>query len=89
MGPIAESPESQSPSVSPGTPSPVVLSPPSMSPVEDALSFMEFYIKDQIVNLEQWAVDARGLREIRDFHIDELEIYLNLKTSLRFTVGAQ
>ena len=89
VGPIAESPESPSPSVSPGTPSPVALSPPPMSPVEDALPFMEFYTEDEIVILEQWAVDARVPTEIRDFRIEELEIYLNLKTSLRFTIGVQ
>ena len=89
VGPAAESPESPFPPVSPGTPSPVALSPPPVSPVGDALSFMGFYIEDDIVNLEQWAVDSRGLRGTPDFRIEEPETSLDLKTFLRFTLGAQ
>ena len=89
VGPAAESPESPSPAVSPGTPSPVALSPPPVSPVGDALSFMGFYTEDDIVNLEQWAVDSRGFRWTPDFRIEEPEISPNLKTFLRFTIGAQ
>ena len=89
VGPAAETPESPSPPVSPGTPSPVALSPPPLSPLGDALSFMGFYTKDDIANLEQWAVDSRGLKGTPDFHIEEPEIAPNLKTFLRFTIGAQ
>ena len=69
--PAAESPESSSLSVSPGTPSSVALSPPPVPPVGDALSFMGFYTENDIVNLEQWAVDASGLRGTPDFRIEE------------------
>ena len=84
VGPAAESPESPSPSVSPGTASPV-----TVSTLGDAVSFMGFYTEDDIVNLEQWAVDCRGLRGTPDFRREEPEISLNLKTFLRFTMGAQ
>ena len=77
--PAAESPESPSPSVSPGTPSPVAMSPPPVSPVGDALSFLGFYTKDNFVNLEQWAVNSRGLRWTPDYPLEERETSPNLK----------
>ena len=89
VGPAAESLESPSPSVSPATPSLVTLSPPPVSLVGDALSFMGFYTEDDIVNLEQWAVDSGGLRGTPDFRLEKPEISPHLKTFLRFTIGAQ
>ena len=73
--------------MSPGTPSPVALSPPPVFPVGDALFFMRFYTGDDLVNLEKWAVVFRGLRRTPDFHIEEPEISPNLKTFLRFIIG--
>ena len=71
------------------TPSPVALSPAPVSPVGDALSFMGFYTEDDIVNLEKWAIDSRGLWGTPDFRTEEPEISPNLKIFLRFTIGAQ
>ena len=62
VGPIAGSPESSSLSPLPPTPSPPVPSPPQGSPVGNATSFVGFYTHDDIVELEQWAVDARATR---------------------------
>ena len=80
---------SQSPSPSPPTPSPEVPSPPQGSPVGDATSFMGFYTHDDIVDLEQWAVDARAARANPTIYIEEPNLLPNLKTFLRYTLGTQ
>ena len=79
----------QSPSHSPQTPSPPVLSPPQGSPVGDATSFMGFYTHDDVLDLEQWTVDARAARTNPTTRIEEPEVPPNLKTFLRFTLAAQ
>ena len=85
--PPAENP--QSPSPSPQTPSPPVPSPPQGSPVGDATSFMGFFTHDDVVNLEQWTVDARAARANTAAGIEEPEVSPNVKVFLRFTLGAQ
>ena len=87
--PHAENPQSPSPSRQ--TPSPPVPSPPQVSPVGDATSFMGFYNHDDVVDLEQWTVDARAARANPAARIEEPEISPNLKgifeVYIRNTVG--
>ena len=79
----------QSPSPSPQTPSPPVPSPPQGSPVGDVTSFMVFYTHDDVVDLEQWTVDARAPRTNPAIRIEEPELSPNLKFFFRLTLGAQ
>ena len=79
----------QSPSASPQTPSPPVPPPPQGSPVVDATTFMGFYTHDDVVDLEQWTADARAARTNPAVRIEEPEVSPNLKTFLRFPLGAQ
>ena len=78
----------QSPSPSPQTPAPPVRSPPQGSPVGDATSFMGFYTHD-VVDLEQWTVDARATRANPAARIEDPEGSPKLKTFLWYTSGAQ
>ena len=78
VAPPADNP--QSPSPSPQTPSPPVPSPLQGSSVGDATSFMGFYTHDDVVDLEQWTVDARATRTNPAIRIEEREVSLNLKT---------
>ena len=83
--PPADNPQSPSPQ----TPSPPVPSPPRGSPVGDATSFLGFYTHDDVVELEQWTVDARAARTNPAARIEEPEVSPNLKMFLRFRLGAQ
>ena len=85
VGPVADNHAPPSPQ----TPSPPVPSPPQGSPVGDATSFMGFYTHDDVVDLEQWTVDARAARANPAIRIEEPEVSPNLKVFLRFTLGAQ
>ena len=85
VGPVADNPASPSPQ----TPSPPVPSPPQGSLVGDATSFMGFYTHVDLVDLEQWTVDARAARANPATRIEEPEVSPNLKVFLRFTLGAQ
>ena len=87
VAPLADNPKSPSPS--PQTPSPPVPSPPQGSSVGDATSFMGFYTHDDVVELEQWTVDARAARRNPATRIEERAVSPNLKVFLRFTLGAQ
>ena len=59
---VADNPESPSPP--PASPSPVLGSPPHQP--GDAPSFMGFFTSDDLIDLEQWAVDAQSLRGTPD-----------------------
>ena len=72
----ADNPES--PSSSPPNISPALDSPPQQ--LGDAASFMGFFISDNSIDLEQWAVDAQSLRGTPDLRLEELQISANLKT---------
>ena len=85
VGPVADNPESPSPQ----TPSPPVPSPPQRSPVGDATSLMGFYTHDDVVDLEQWTVDATAARANPGVRIEEPEVSPNSKVFLRFTFRAQ
>ena len=87
LAPPADNP--QSPSVSPQTPSPQVLSPPQGATVGDATSFMGFYTHDDVVDLEQWTVDLMAAQINPAIRIAEPDVSPNLKTFLRFVLGAQ
>ena len=87
VAPPVDNPQSLSPS--PQTPSPPVPSPPQRSPVGDATSFKGFYTHDDVVELEQWTVDARATRTNPAIRIEEPEVSPNLEVFLRFTLGAQ
>ena len=89
VGPVAGSTESPSPSPSPRTPCPQVPSPTQGSPLGDAPSFMGFNAHEDIVDLEQGAVDARAARVNPTVRIAEPDVSPNLKTFLRLTLGAQ
>ena len=78
VAPSADNPHSPSPS--PQTPSPQVPSPPRGSPVVDATSFMDFYTHDDVVDLEQWTVDASAARTNPTLRIEEPQLCANLKT---------
>ena len=84
VGPVADNPAS--PCLQ--TPSPPVPSPPQGSPVVDATSFMGFHTHDDVVDLEQWTVDARAARANPEIRIEEPQVSPNLKALLRFTLGA-
>ena len=77
MAPPADNPQSPSPSHQ--TPSPPVPSPPQGSPLGDATSFMDFYTHVDVVDLEQWTVDARAARTNPAIRIEEPEVSPNLK----------
>ena len=87
MAPAADNP--QSPSPSPQTPSPPVPSPPQGSSIGDATSFKGFHTHDDVLDLEQWTVDARTTKTNPATRIEEPEVSLNLKNFLRFTLGAE
>ena len=95
---IPENPESPSPQPSPvssggsspvaaGGPSPVT-SPPG-SPLGVAISFMGFYIYDDLTELEQWTVDSRAAWANPTSRIEEPNVSPNLKTFLRYVNGTQ
>ena len=84
VGLVADNPASPSPQ----TPSPPVPSPPQGLPVGDATSFMGFYTHDDVVDLEQWTVEARAARANPALRIEEPEVSPNLKVFLKFTLGA-
>ena len=84
VGPPADNPQSPSPSP---TPSPNVPSPPQGYAVGDATSFMGFYAHDDIIDLEQWALDAWAARANATTRIEEPDVSPNLKTFLRYTLG--
>ena len=88
VAPLAANPQSPSPCLP--TPSAEVPSPPQGSPVGDATSFMGFYTHDDLVDLEQWTVDARAARTNPTTRIEELlPVSPNVKTFLTHTLGAQ
>ena len=74
VGPVAGSPDSPSPSPSPPTPSPPLPSAPQGSPLGVTSSCMGFYSYDDVVDLEQWAMDARATRENPNIGIEEQEV---------------
>ena len=84
---IPDNPESPSP----GPSSPALFGGPSPppSPPGNLPSFMGFYTPDDLVELEQWAVDARAARNQPDLRVEELEVSRNLKVFLRFNLGSQ
>ena len=99
---IPENPESPSPQPSPVSPHPSPASsggsspvggppvpPPPSSPREDFSSFMGFYTHDDLVELEQWTVDARAARRDPAARIEEPEVSPNLKIFLRYVYGSQ
>ena len=99
---IPENPESPSPQPSPVSPHPSPASsggsspvagppvpPPPSSPREDFSSFMGFYTHDDLVELEQWTVDARAARRDPAARIEEPEVSPNLKIFLRYVYGTQ
>ena len=82
---ITDYPESPSPG--PSSPaSSAGLSPPA-SHLGDLLSFMGFYISDDLAELVQWAVDARTARDQPDLRVEEPEISHILEVFLKFTLG--
>ena len=85
VGPVADNPASPSPQ----TPSPPVPSPHQVSPEGDATSFLGFHTHDEVVDLEQWTVDARAARADPAVRIEKPEVSPNLKVFLRYTLGAQ
>ena len=56
-------------------------------PLGDAPSFMGLYTHDDIIDLEQWSVDARAASVNPTVRIEEPDVSPNLKTFLRFTLG--
>ena len=99
---IPDNPESLSPQPSPvssggssGGSSPVAVGPPPPpvpppgSPGEDSTSFMGFYTPDDLVELEQWSVDARAARRDPNSRIEEPNVSPNLKVFLRYVYGTQ
>ena len=50
---------------------------------------MGFYTHDDIIDLKQWAVDARAARANPTIRIEEPDVLHNLKTFLRYTLGTQ
>ena len=81
----------KSESPSPGPSSPVSSGPPSppASPRGDIPSFMGFYTSDDLMELEQWAVDARAFRNQPELRVEEPDISRNLKVFLRLALGPQ
>jgi len=99
---IPDNPESPSPQPSPvssggssGGSSPVAVGPPPPpvpppgSPGENSTSFMGFYTPDDLVELEQWSVDARAARRDPNSRIEEPNVSPNLKVFLRYVYGTQ
>ena len=99
---IPDNPESPSPQPSPVSPHPSTASSGGSSPVggppvpplpssprEDFSSFMGFYTHDDLVELEQWTVDARATRRDPAACIEEPEVAPNLKIFLRYVYGKQ
>ena len=86
VGPPADNPQSPSPSP---TPSPNVPSPPQWYAVGDATSFMGFFTHDDIIDLEQWALDAWAARANATTRMEEPDVSPNLKTFLGYTLGTQ
>ena len=89
VGPVAGSPESPLPSPSPPSPSLQEPSPPQSSPLGDAPLFMGSFKIDDIVDLDQWAMDARATKEDPNVRSEEPEMSPNLKTFMRYTLGTQ
>ena len=99
---IPDNPESPSPQPSPvssggssGGSSPVAAGPPP-PPVpppgslgENATSFMGFYTSEDLIELEQWSVDARAARRDPSSRIEEPNVSPNLKVFLRYVYGTQ
>ena len=79
----------QSPSPSLPTPSPDVPSPPHGSSAVAVISFMGFFTNDDIIDLKQWAVDARAAMANPTNRIEEPDVPPNLKIFLRYTLGTQ
>ena len=50
---------------------------------------MGSYTADDLVELEQWAVDARAVRNQPELRVEEPEVSRNLMVFLRFTLGPQ
>ena len=99
---IPDNPESPSPQPSPvssggssGGSSPVAAGPPPPpvlppgSPGENATSFMGFYTSEDLIELEQWSVDARAARRDPSSRIEEPNVSPNLKVFLRYVYGTQ
>ena len=99
---IPDNPESPSPQPSPISsdgsspqPSPPVavggppVPPPPGSPREDFTSFMGFYTPEDLIELEQWTVDARAARRDPAARVEEPEVSPNLKIFLRYVYGTQ
>ena len=63
--------------------------PPPSSPGEDSSSFMGFYTHEDLVELEQWTVDARAARRDPAARIEEPEVSPILKIFLRYVYGTQ
>ena len=69
----------------PGSPSPASSGVPSSppSPLGELPSFMGFYTFDNLVELEQWAVESRAARNQPELQVEEPEISRKLKVLLR------
>ena len=83
--PVAEIAES--PSMSQTTQSPVLDYQPQQ--LGYALSFVGVFRSDDLIDLDQWVVDAQSLWGTPDLRLEELEIMANLKTLLMFSWGHQ
>ena len=89
---IPDNPVSPSPQPSPissGGSSPVAVGgppvpPPPGSPREDATLFMGFYTHEDVVELEQWTVDARAAKRDPAARIEEPKVSPNIKIFLRY-----
>ena len=81
---VADNPESPSPfpPPSPGQESP-------QPQFGEASSFMVFFTSDDLIDLEQRAVDAQSLRGTPDLRLEEPEVSPNLKIFLKYTWGPQ
>jgi len=86
--PSPASSEGASPQHSPLVGGPPMPPPPS-SPREDFSSFMGFYTYEDLVELEQWTVDARAARRNPAARIEEPEVSPNLKIFLKYVYGTQ
>ena len=78
-------------SLSPGPSSPALSGGPSPppSPLGDLPSFMGLYTADDLVESEQWAVDARAARNQPKLRVEQPEVSRNLKVLMRYTLGPQ
>ena len=63
--------------------------PPPSSPREDFSSLMGFYTHEDLVELEQWTVDARAARRDPAARIEEPEVSPNLNIFLRYVYATQ